>query len=168
METTIIRFIPDQADNVATSHPAAHNNPLCLIWHDLRVLVSLARLLPKLFLPFSTTKKSDELYLKWPNSRNLFVHVAITLIEGFLLVAVLVTFLLCPGFISLPATVAALLWVMAACSSFQGPTVIRSVPNPKNGITTFRPDEKWIFVNGVLNTSVLTPCSRVERSTCLI
>lgn len=157
METAKVRFIPDQTGGMTASAPIARNNPLYLMWHDLRVLCSLVGLVPKLYLPWSTTRKSDELYMKWPNAGNVLAIAGITLLGFLLVLAVNVTFLLAPGFISLPATIAALAWLKITCASLHGPTVVRSIPSSKNrGAVTLRPDEMWVFVNGVLSTSVLT------------
>lgn len=157
METAKVRFIPDQTDGMGASPPTARNNPLYLMWHDLRVLCSLLSLVPKLYLPWSTMRKSDELYMKWPNAGNVLAVAGISLLGFLLIPAVQITFLLAPGYISLPASIAALAWLMITCASLHGPTVVRSVPGSKNRASvTFRPDEMWVFVNGVLSTSVLT------------
>lgn len=152
-----VLFVPDQTDGRATRPPTARNNPLYLMWHDFRVLGSLIGLVPKLYLPWSTMRKSDELYMKWPNAGNVLAITGITLLGFLLIPAIQITFLLAPGFVSLPASVAALAWLMMTCASLHGPTVVRSVPRSKNGSSiTLRSDEKWVFVNGVLSTSVFT------------
>ncbi|EEH19670.2 hypothetical protein PABG_01929 [Paracoccidioides brasiliensis Pb03] len=164
--TSSVCYIPPQADVVAsTGTPRACDNPLLLLWRDIRTLVWRLYLLPKLFYPFSSRYPDDELSLHWKNSLYLGLLVFVTLLETLLCLVASVSATLLPGWLSTGIFVAMLGLVWGLVAPIQGPMIVESRIGVKEAEPYPHNHERWIFVNGVMggNRGLQSSCARLSQ-----
>lgn len=149
-----IWYIPDQSDSVAASSPTVQDNPLYLTCQDIRTLLSLCPLIPKLFLPLSTTNSTDELYMKGRNLWNMLASGAISCFELLSFPLVMIVCLVVPGGIGLLVFAVVIFLTWGICAPLEGPPIIHSSPDETPSTTALRAEESWIFINGILATFV--------------
>lgn len=147
-------YIPEQIDKAAfTSPPTARNTPWTLIRRDLTTLIAIIPRLHNLFLPFSTGRVSDELSLQGRNLVNIIIVAAVTSLELLIFLVMILSAISLPGLLSVIVTwlLLGLIWFM--CAPLRGPSTVCSYPEGDEAATVARSKhEKWVFVNGVLQS----------------
>lgn len=150
-------FLPSPAGNAAvTSPPTARKTPFVLLSQDIVILFSMINLLPKLLLPFSTNKPSDELYLSGQNIFYLSLLALVTVLECILIVILLPALPIFPGIATFAFVGLGYGIIYGLCAPTRGPLVIESSSDilPPEEAERWT-DEKWIFINGTFVTYVL-------------
>ncbi|KAI1995750.1 hypothetical protein LOZ53_001353 [Ophidiomyces ophidiicola] len=148
-------YIPEQLDKEAlTSPPTSRDTPLALVSRDVRTLFSVIYLLPKLFLPLSTGKPSDELNFQGKTAINLTALITVTVVEVVLFILMGVSLLSLPGLLNIPVSLLILGTIWLMCVPLRGSSmIVYSSPEgdhiPK---TEKQGNERWVFVNGVLQS----------------
>lgn len=147
-------YIPEQIDKAGlTSPPTARNTPWTLMLRDLTTLLSIIPRLPNLFLPFSTGRRSDELSLEGRNVVNMIILVIVTCLEVLIFLVMGVSGVVLPGLLGVIVTwlLLGLIWLL--CTPLRGPSIVHSSPDgdqTTNAAGTKH--ERWVFVNGVLQS----------------
>ncbi|KKK18240.1 heme peroxidase family protein [Aspergillus ochraceoroseus] len=130
-------------------------NPFRWVWEDICSVFSLARLLPRIFLPLGPLKSEhlDELYPDLRNLRDISLHVILIVIQVVLLLSfplVLMTFWAFPLVVYVVFYVLLTLVTMIIMRLLNGPPTGRSLIGvPKTKPPANNASEPWFFINGV-------------------
>ena len=149
---TNIKFIPPQMDTLAgTTTEAARKSPLRLLMQDARVLSSMLRYLPWIFVPFRTSDKDGELYMSVKGTRDMILQSCLFIIEAVLLFLAPIAIFALPGSLLMLSGLLCSVLVYVISMPMQGPRIVYS---SMDQVTTEsakdHEDERWLFINGCI------------------
>ena len=146
-----VKYIPSQMDPLAgATAGAARQDPIRLMIEDLIVLLRLRLYVPKLFSPFSTRCRDDELYICLANVKVGFLQTVLALIQLLFLVMVIPAFVSLPGGVFLGATILCCLACYLITLPMQGPPMnCSNMDDWTKALAEQHMDERWVFVNGI-------------------
>ena len=140
--------LPEIMTDTNRPDPALFNTALGSLFHDIRLVFGLFRLLPGLFFPLHPFRSAelDELFPSSANLRDIFFHFSYTILQLAFLTSL--SFFVFPPFII--AYVAAFLCINKTLCMLtlngRAPFITSNVD-----ISEFprHDNERWIFINGI-------------------
>ncbi|KAA8910666.1 hypothetical protein FN846DRAFT_938118 [Sphaerosporella brunnea] len=140
-----VTYIPSQLEAPSQASLTLRSSPTRLLLNDLKLIVTLARWIPQIFLPLRSRSKYAESHPTLANLRDLVLHATLLVLTPTFFITGARVALLFPGWISsVYLLVFTALLLMLSIPLNAGPRILHS--------KTFyppHPGERWLFVNGV-------------------
>ena len=152
MATEVV-YLPPREDSIGgASTRALREGPIWLMMQDTLVLIKMLNYLPNIFRPLQSSLYNDELAPNLAKAPELIIELFLFIFETILLIAIPITLIICPGFVTITASAIAFLLIFLLCWPLHGPDLIHSntrateINSPVDGFE----DERWIFCNGCM------------------
>ncbi|KAL9009368.1 MAG: hypothetical protein Q9173_005593 [Seirophora scorigena] len=149
-----VLFIPPQMGPITKySDRYIRSGPLCLMFKDLCILITILPYLPVMFLPVNTTDKREK-GLRFQFIRDSVIQVVLSVLELVLAIFFLPALVSLPGILFLVLATASVLLIGLLAWPTQGPRVVESTIDERAlRQSQQHPGERWVFVNGVCTSS---------------
>ncbi|KAI5843615.1 hypothetical protein BZA05DRAFT_321457, partial [Tricharina praecox] len=141
-------YIPSQLEAPATAALTLRASPFKLLLDDAKLVLSLVRWIPGIFLPLRSKNRYAESSPTRANLQDISLHISLfflTISALSLGARILLAF---PGWVTILYALVCWLALMALCRPLNyGPRVLHSAVD----LTAYptHPRERWIFVNGI-------------------